>query len=86
MTITNEPIVENSPVKFKVTGFPEENSVRSAIERFYGLKKDADRNFLIFNAFDEQIFSGLTGEEGKILNLTANSRPGKAFNSENKPQ
>jgi hypothetical protein len=84
MTITNEPLVPNSPVKFKVLGFPEENAIRSSIERFYAIKTDADRNFFISNAFDEQIFSGSVNEDGKIENLNTSPKPGKTF--ESKPQ
>jgi hypothetical protein len=84
MTITNEPVIAGQPVKFKLSGFPEESAVRSSIERFYALKAEADKNFLIFNAFDEQIFSGKVGENGKIESLEITPRSGKAF--ESKPQ
>ncbi|GEM_PF-1808048 len=81
MTITNEPVVPNEPVKFKVLGFPEEEAIRGSIERFYRLKPDADKNFSISNAFDEQIFSGVMDEGGKIINLTAIPRQGKTFDA-----
>ncbi len=86
MTITNEPLALNSPVKFTVTGFPEETAVRASVERFYGLKTEADRNFLIFNSFKEQIFSGSANEEGKIEKLEAKPRTGKSPFPEVKPQ
>ena len=71
MTITNEPVVPGSPIKFKVTGFPDEDALRASIQRFYGLKTDADRKFLVFNSFDEQIFAGETNVEGQIISLEA---------------
>ena len=77
MIITNEPIVPGSPVKFKVTGFPDEDAVKASVERFYGLKPDADRQFLIFNAFDEQIFAGKTSDDGRILSLEATHKISK---------
>jgi hypothetical protein len=86
MTITNEPLVPGQPVKFKVTGFPEEVALRSSIERFYALKPDASRNFFIVNAFNEQIFIGLVNESGKIekMDIPPRNSVGKMF--ENKPQ
>lgn len=77
MKITNEPLVPGSPVKFTVTGFPEESAVRSSIERFYAIKTDADRSFLIFNAFQEQIFSGTMNEAGKVETMVPTERPKK---------
>jgi hypothetical protein len=71
MTITNEPIVPGASIKFKVTGFPEEEALRASIQRFYGLKADADRKFLVFNSFDEQIFAGETDIGGQIITLEA---------------
>jgi len=71
MTITNEPLVPGSTVKFKVIGFPEEDALRASIERFYGLKPDADKQFLIFNSFDEQIFAGSVNDDKKIADLAA---------------
>jgi len=82
MRITNEPVAENSPVKFTVTGFPEETAVKSAIERFYSLKTGADRNFLVFNAFNEAIMSGRVDEQGKIFSFTHNPRPSKMHGEE----
>jgi hypothetical protein len=84
MIITNEPVVPGQPVKFKVSGFPEETAVRSSVERFYGIKTDASRDFNIFNSFDEQIFSGRVNNEGKVEILDPSPRPGK--NLEKKPQ
>lgn len=66
MTITNEPIVSGQPVKFIVKGFPDEDAVKSAIERFFHLKPDADKIFLVDNAFEELIMSGSVGEDGHI--------------------
>jgi hypothetical protein len=71
MTVSNEPLVPGSPVKFKVIGFPDEDAVKASIQRFYGLKTDADRKFLIFNVFDEQIFMGEANAEGQIILLEA---------------
>lgn len=78
MTITNDPLVPGSPVQFKVTGFPEETAVRASVERFYGLKPDADKNFLINNAFNELIFSGAVGEDSKIAEFDFVERPEKS--------
>ena len=74
MTISNEPIVAGTPVKFKITGFPEETAVRAAIERFYALKTDADRQFLIDNTFNELIFSGAVDDDGKVEKLVSIDR------------
>lgn len=74
MTITNEPVVQGEPIKFILKGFPDEAAMGSSIERFYQLKADADRRFLVFNAFAEEIFSGLTDEDGKIASLADSGR------------
>ena len=66
------------PIKFIVTGFPEETGLRASIERFYSLKTDGDRRFLVFNAFDEEIFSGRADETGKIVDMPASPRPKKS--------
>ena len=79
MIITNEPLAPDAPVKFKVSGFPEEAAVRAAVERFYGLKPEADRRFLIDNAFNELIFSGAVGAEGKVEKLEFAERERKNF-------
>ena len=76
MIITNDPVVPGLPVQFTITGFPEETALRSSVERFYGLKTDADRRFLVYNSFDEQIFGGRTDIEGKITELEATHKNG----------
>ncbi len=86
MTITNDPVIPGSPVKFKVTGFPDEDALRASVQRFYGIKTDADRNFLVFNSFDEQIFLGQTDAGGVIASLEATHKIGKNFIHETKPQ
>ncbi len=83
MKITNEPIQENSPVKFKIFGFPEETAVRSSIERFYALKRDAFKSFEIYNEFNEQIFTGTVDDYGKITVLTPINRSGKPYQEAN---
>jgi hypothetical protein len=82
MRITNEPIEPGSPVKFQITGFPEETAVRASIERFYALKKDAPKDFVAFNAFAEQIFTGRVDDNGKIMSLSHIPRSGKSFNGD----
>jgi hypothetical protein len=79
MRITNEPTIPGSPVKFKVIGFPDEDALRASVQRFYALKTDADRNFLVFNAFDEQIFAGETDSSGLIISLEPTHKSGKNF-------
>jgi hypothetical protein len=86
MKITNEPLTPDTPVRFIITGFPEENAVRSSIERFYNLKADVNRNFLAFNGFGEQIFAGKVDEGNKIAELNTTSRASKASSFEPKPQ
>jgi hypothetical protein len=86
MIISNEPLVPNTPVKFTVKGFPEEEGLRSSIERFYAIKTDANRNFSVYNSFEEQIFSGVVNESGKIENLLPIGRPGKSYSTDAKPK
>jgi hypothetical protein len=79
MIISNEPLEENSPVKFKVKGFPVGEAIKSAVERFYKIKTDANREFVVYNEFSEAIFSGTMDETGKIAIFTDAGKPGKSF-------
>lgn len=65
MIITNEPVAAGQPVKFTVKGWPDEETVKAAVERFYRLKPDADKNFIVHNAFGELIMSG-AAENGQV--------------------
>lgn len=79
MKITNEPLVEGLPVKFIITGFPEEDAVKASVERFYSHAPHASRSFFMHNAFDEEIFSGQVDDQGKILTFTPSPRPTKSW-------
>ena len=65
--------------KFKLQGFPEESSLLSDLERFYKNQPEAPRNFLVRNMFDELIFSGAVGLEGKVQMLKPIDRPRDSF-------
>ncbi len=77
MKISNQPLVPGEPVKFIVTGFPEEIAVKASLERFYTLSQEADRRFITFNIFEEQIFSGSVDAEGKIASFESLKRSDK---------
>lgn len=77
MTITNEPLQPDFPVKFTVNGFPEEEAVLGSVQRFYKLKPDAFRKFTINNAFAELIMSGSVDSDGNILQFEHHERPKK---------
>lgn len=74
MTITNEPIAAGQDVKFIVKGFPDEDAVKASIERFYGLKPDAEKSFVVLNSFSELIMSGNVGGDGKIFSFLHHDR------------
>jgi hypothetical protein len=79
MTISNEPLVPGSPVQFKAIGFPDEDAVKSSIQRFYVAAPHADKKFLVNNIFGELIISGHINDEGKIEEYTSHPRPEKNF-------
>jgi hypothetical protein len=83
MIISNEPLTENSPVKFKIKGFPVQEAIKLSVERFYKIKPDAKREFLIHNEFNEVIFLGTVDESGRA-EIEDTGRPGKSFT--NKPE
>jgi hypothetical protein len=86
MKITNEPLLEGLPVKFIVSGFPEEEAIKSSIERFYNIKAGAHKKFIVYNTFKEEIFTGKMGDGGKIEEFTVTPKQGKPFNGESKLQ
>ncbi len=77
MILSNQPLVEGTPVQFTLTGFPDETAVKSSIERFYTKAPHANRNFLVNNTFDERIISGHADTEGKIEEYTSHQREDK---------
>ena len=77
MKLTFQPLALGSPVKFTLQGFPEESAVRVSLENFYANHPEAERSFLIFNTFAEQIFSGQVDKKGALENLTPSPRPVK---------
>ena len=76
------PQASDSPAetRFKLQGFPDEGSLAAALERFYYQQPEAPRNFLVHNMFDELIFSGAVGLEGKVQLLKPIDRPRDNFN------
>ena len=79
------PQISDSPTeaKFKLQGFPEESSLASALEGFYQKQPESPRNFLVYNMFNELIFNGAVGLEGKLQIFKAVDRPRDSFS---KPQ
>lgn len=75
MKITNEPLVPDEPVKFIVTGFPDEDAIKNSLERFYAKAAHADRRFEIYNFFKELIIKGSSDSAGKINALEHIPRP-----------
>ena len=74
MTITNEPIILNQPINFIVKGWPDEDAVKAAIERFYNLKQDAFKEFFVKNSFEEVIMSGKIDGQNKIMEFKHHER------------
>lgn len=63
-----------SPATFKLQGFPEEAAVVLALEREYGNQSALQRQFVIYNMFDELIFSGSVDTAGKVAILKPEDR------------
>ena len=61
-------------VKLALRGFPEEPSVVSALQNFYRGQNQQPRQFLIYNTFDELIFSGSVNESGQVVSLESKDR------------
>ncbi|MDE2311803.1 MAG: hypothetical protein KGJ93_01785 [Patescibacteria group bacterium] len=61
-------------MKFTLRGFPEEPSVVSALQNFYRGQNQQPRQFLIYNTFDELIFSGSVNESGQVASLEFKDR------------
>lgn len=55
-----------SALKFKLRGFPEDAAIKYSLEQFYRGQTGQPRNFLIYNMFDELIFTGSVDEHGRL--------------------
>ena len=79
MHLFYDPPAANEPVKFKLQGFPEEEGVKLAVEKFYAEQAGADRRFVVNNMFGEMIFSGSADAGGVIAELKNHERPRENF-------
>lgn len=61
-------------VKFKLWGFPEEETVKTALANFYKTSPETPKEFAIFNMFDELIFTGQVLENGEVSQLESKDR------------
>lgn len=74
MQLIPQPQDNNPAMKFKLGGFPDDALLTSALENFYRGKNDLPRSFIIYNMFDELIFTGQMAEDGRLANLESKPR------------
>lgn len=74
MQLIPQPQDSSETLKFKLYGFPDEALVGGALEHAYFKQAEARRQFLIYNMFDELIFSGAMDAEGRVAMLDSKQR------------
>ncbi len=74
MQLLPQPQDSNSAAKFKLYGFPDEALVTMALQDFYRTSAETPRDFLIYNMFEELIFTGTMAADAQVLKLESKNR------------